>query len=320
MARITAGFTSSIWRSRYGRQAAISSYWGTRFSGGRHLTTLQMNTRSRGSSIAARILVSSSPAGPTNGRPVSSSQRPGPPPPGARRPRPRRGPYGGVLRTSDTWCTRPRARRWRQASRLAARGRSRTDRHRGGRRTGPPEAVLRGHQLTPGASPGCPRCPRCPRCPGCPGWLGWLGWMGGPEARGWAGSPSPPPAASAVRGIRAPVPARRSRQRLLHRVEDSFRHVALVEQRQRDRRAALPDDRDAIRGDFKPRAGLVRVVEDDVVETLLAQLRLGAGHPVFPLRLQCEPDHHASLRPLQPGEDVGRRFELERERAAPART
>src|SRR5438105_8018190 len=51
----------SIWRNRYGTHAAISSNCGRRFSGGRHLTTLQMKTRSRGSSIAPRILVSSSP-------------------------------------------------------------------------------------------------------------------------------------------------------------------------------------------------------------------------------------------------------------------
>src|SRR2546427_914903 len=65
IASTTLGLRSSIWRNRYGAQAAISSYCGRRFSGGRHFTTLQMNTRSRGSSIAARIFVSSSPAGPT---------------------------------------------------------------------------------------------------------------------------------------------------------------------------------------------------------------------------------------------------------------
>src|SRR3989449_1027191 len=85
MARITCGLRSSIGRNRYGAQAAISSYGGWRFSGGRHFTMLQMNTRSRGNSIAARILVRSSPAGPTNGRPVSSSTRPGPSPTTTRR-------------------------------------------------------------------------------------------------------------------------------------------------------------------------------------------------------------------------------------------
>src|SRR5207245_2297316 len=145
---------------------------------------------------------------------------------------------------------------------------------------------------------------------------------GCPGAPGWAGSPTPPPAAAAVPEIRAPVPARRSRQRLLHRVEDSFRHVALVQERQLERRAALPDDRDAIRGDFKPRAGLERVVQDDVVEMLLAQLRLGPCHAVLPCRsrrLQGEPDHYAPVGGLERGEDVGRRLELERERAVGAR-
>src|SRR2546422_11529619 len=70
IARITLGFTMSIWRNRYGTHAAISSNCGRRFSGGRHLTTLQMKTRSRGSSIAPRILVSSSQAGPTDGLPA----------------------------------------------------------------------------------------------------------------------------------------------------------------------------------------------------------------------------------------------------------
>ena len=38
----TLGSTSRIWASSQGRQAAISSGWGSRFCGGRLFTTLQM--------------------------------------------------------------------------------------------------------------------------------------------------------------------------------------------------------------------------------------------------------------------------------------
>jgi hypothetical protein len=69
------------------------------------------------------------------------------------------------------------------------------------------------------------------------------------------------------------VPARRSRQRLLHRVEDPFRHVPLGEQRQLNRRSRLPEDRNFVGGDFKPRAGLERVVQDDVVKSLGANFQ-----------------------------------------------
>src|SRR6059058_335399 len=75
-----------------------------------------------------------------------------------------------------------------------------------------------------------------------------------------------PPAASAVPGIRAPVPARRSRQSPFHRVEDLVRHVALGKERELDRCSRFPDDRDAIRGYFEPRAGLERVVQDNEIE------------------------------------------------------
>ena len=44
---MTLGFTTSSWRTRYGPQVATSSGCGWRFSGGRHLTTLQMYTSSR---------------------------------------------------------------------------------------------------------------------------------------------------------------------------------------------------------------------------------------------------------------------------------
>src|SRR5207247_11188123 len=82
-------------------------------------------------------------------------------------------------------------------------------------------------------------------------------------------SPSHRPAAAAVPGMPAPVPARRSRQRLLHYVEDFFRHVALGKERQLDRGPALRDDRHAIRGNLESRAALERVVQDDEIEGLI---------------------------------------------------
>ena len=36
------GATASIWRRRYDEQAVISSAWGSRLRGGRHLTMLAM--------------------------------------------------------------------------------------------------------------------------------------------------------------------------------------------------------------------------------------------------------------------------------------
>src|SRR2546422_7980397 len=122
-----------------------------------------------------------------------------------------------------------------------------------------------------------------------------------------------PPAAAAVPGMRAPVPARRSRQRLLHRVEDLVCHVALRQDRQRDRLAAALQDRYAIRGDLKTRAGLERVVQNDGVQMLLAQLVPGASQTVA-ARFDREADDHALLRPLLRGENVGGGFELDDER------
>ena len=52
----TAGSSTSSWRRRYGAQAAISSGCGSRLSGGRHLTTLVMNTSSRPQPIDAEQL------------------------------------------------------------------------------------------------------------------------------------------------------------------------------------------------------------------------------------------------------------------------
>ena len=56
-----------------GEQDAISSAAGVRLFGGRHLSTLQMNTSSRFSPMAMIILVSSCPARPTNASPCWSS-------------------------------------------------------------------------------------------------------------------------------------------------------------------------------------------------------------------------------------------------------
>src|SRR6266700_3303760 len=98
-----------------------------------------------------------------------------------------------------------------------------------------------------------------------------------------AGRRHRPPAAAAVPGIRAPVPARRSRQSPLHRVEDLFRHVALREERELDRCSRFPDDRDAIRGYFESRAGLARVVQDNEIEDLILQLLAAFATPSPPV-------------------------------------
>ena len=74
------GSISSIWRSKYGRHAATSLGSGSRLSGGRHFTTLVMNTSSRVSGIAASSSSSNLPERPTNGRPCLSSLNPGPSP------------------------------------------------------------------------------------------------------------------------------------------------------------------------------------------------------------------------------------------------
>ena len=76
----TAGSSASSWRRRNGAQAAISSGCGSRLSGGRHFTTLVMNTSSRCQPIEPSSWTSSPPARPTNGRPSRSSLKPGPSP------------------------------------------------------------------------------------------------------------------------------------------------------------------------------------------------------------------------------------------------
>src|SRR2546421_12291683 len=104
--------------------------------------------------------------------------------------------------------------------------------------------------------------------------------------------------------MRAPVPARRSRQSLFHRVEDLFRHVALGEERELDRLAALSDDRDAIRGNFEPRAGLERVVQDDEIEGFILQFLARLRNAVAS-RLESEAPPTARRRPLKPRGDAG---------------
>ena len=74
---ITRGSIRSIWRSRYGQQASISSGCGSRLPGGRDLRMLAMNTSSRFIPISSSSLFSSCPARPTNGRPCRSSSAPG---------------------------------------------------------------------------------------------------------------------------------------------------------------------------------------------------------------------------------------------------
>ena len=76
----TDGSRASSWRRRNGAQAAISSGSGSRLSGGRHLTTLVMNTSSRVQPMWPSSRSSRPPARPTNGRPSRSSLKPGPSP------------------------------------------------------------------------------------------------------------------------------------------------------------------------------------------------------------------------------------------------
>ena len=75
--QITRGWISSTCFSRYGRQESISSGWGSRFPGGRHLRTFAMKTSSRFSPIPSSRSVRKAPARPTNGRPWRSSSAPG---------------------------------------------------------------------------------------------------------------------------------------------------------------------------------------------------------------------------------------------------
>lgn len=71
------GRTRPICAASHSQQAAISSFVGTRFPGGRHFTTLVMYTSSRLIPALSKILVRSWPAGPTKGPPVWSSTSPG---------------------------------------------------------------------------------------------------------------------------------------------------------------------------------------------------------------------------------------------------
>ncbi len=77
---MSEGSRTSSWRRRNGAQAAISSGSGSRFSGGRHFTTLVMKTSSRRQPIEPRRRTRRSPARPTKGRPSRSSFIPGPSP------------------------------------------------------------------------------------------------------------------------------------------------------------------------------------------------------------------------------------------------
>ncbi len=96
----TAGERSMICRSRKGMQEAISSFLGDLFSGGRHFTTLVMNTSSRESPMPARSPVRIAPALPTNGLPLSSSFFPGPSPISITRHG--TGPSPGTVRVRDS--------------------------------------------------------------------------------------------------------------------------------------------------------------------------------------------------------------------------
>ena len=77
---MSSGSISSIWRSRYLRQAAISPGIGSRLLGGRHLTILAIYTCSRDIPMDCSSSSRKLPAGPTKGRPWRSSCAPGPSP------------------------------------------------------------------------------------------------------------------------------------------------------------------------------------------------------------------------------------------------
>ena len=68
---------SSSSRSRNGIQCAISGAFGSRFFGGRALTTFVIQTSARTTPASASSSSSSFPARPMNGRPSSSSVFPG---------------------------------------------------------------------------------------------------------------------------------------------------------------------------------------------------------------------------------------------------
>src|SRR5207245_2595102 len=83
---ITVGRIISIFLSRNGWHAMISSGSGLRFSGGRHIKTFAMNTSLRGIfSPFSMMSVSSCPARPTKARPWASSSPPGASPTNMRR-------------------------------------------------------------------------------------------------------------------------------------------------------------------------------------------------------------------------------------------
>ena len=77
---ISMGSSSSIWRSKYLLQAAISVGTGSRLSGGRHLTMFAMYTWALVMPMDCSRSSRKFPAGPTNGRPRRSSWNPGPSP------------------------------------------------------------------------------------------------------------------------------------------------------------------------------------------------------------------------------------------------
>src|SRR5256885_6838670 len=73
----TRGWISSICLQRCASHASISSGIGSRFPGGRHLSTLATYTSARVSPIPDSSWSSSLPAAPTNGTPCLSSWKPG---------------------------------------------------------------------------------------------------------------------------------------------------------------------------------------------------------------------------------------------------
>jgi len=281
---ITLGFTMSIWRNRYGTHAAISSNCG---SGSRAAAFHHVADEDppRGSSIAPRILVSSSPA--VRRTVVRFVLHPPWPlahhhQAGLRRPFP--GRCAGDPRTAGTWCSPPRAARSPRARSLAAPGRSRTDRRRG----------IVGDAGGGSAS-------RLGRC--------GLGFPRAQARRARSGAirrmtGSPPEQSAAVPGSRAPVPA------VAHVRARSPRRGFVPPRRAWEAAGAQSaprpsDDRDADSCSLRiPARARARSFKTHEIEDLILQLLPGLGNAV-PAGLEREPHDHGTLGRGERGEGVG---------------
>ena len=202
--------------------------------------------------MASRILVRSSPALPTNGRPVSSSVRPGPSPITTSRAVAEPSPGTVFVRASQSLHFRHAAMSvatsWRL--RVCWIG-SVAKRSADGGSNEIPDGVASGRS---GDSV-----------------FGTRETGNGDSVASPAGSPNPRRVAAAVLDIPLPEPARQSK-RFFHHVEDSFGHVALGQQRQVDLRTVASQNRHAIGRDLESGAGLSGVIQDHEIQRLILQL------------------------------------------------